>query len=930
MLNLPIVKFEKSCNYLNEQLTLQNNNKQLILDIISNIGLILNESDEKFEQYDNILETANEFLKSLSANITSIEQLNVEIKNITAELTSLLSEQNKASKTKEFYIAAFSNIKHNIIVYSKKFQELESALTNDNNKFNEFINENNFKYNFVSIDDSTNTYTFTGFSINDTEEISNDIIEIPLNDTSDDEIEKTEVIEENINNEITESSIDEIVVNKTENEEVIAENIVDKTENEESISENIVDKAEIEEAIPENIDKIEELTNTFKSLLLNISETSLTDATSSVVSLFKELLPKDTQTSFEDFLDLGNNSENIQEESVEIEENESPEIELNAFDSLKLVEDFIIADLENVIYEEHSGLIYEYNVETNEISSYEELIEENIENTELVENIDIETEDLSNDDYNIIIDDEEIIENSEVSPEYIQDTQEVLESPLPPTEITVVENEPIIEESFEEVAENSDILLLDALLDNSEYLSTESILEKLEQLEKIEEFTLSSNSTSLSDDKIIEEQDEKIENIDESPILELDNLDNNDELFVKDLDDVNEDVKDTNEFSLLELDNPDNNDELFVEDLDDVNEEVENTNDIDILIDNIETIENVEKSVFEELNNDTSFLSNISFDGILNTSEFDLNTDTSIFEDILDKEILEKLDENDILDDNLIGENILDETLLGFELEENIIDEMITEESVIDQLLNESNIETPDIDISDSEIINQEDYQLDSNEITLDNLNLLNNVDIESLSQEIEVPENITFKDSSAEQAVQHDEEKNIEHFYKDNHSDAEFKNKGLSKKDFDEKLLKIENALEDNKTLVISERLQKIYLPYKVSELTNYIENYPGSYNSLKDVVAQEFILPFDYFRKHPTKARFTEAYNLLKNREGRNFMKSVSYAFRLLNKNNLNPAIIASCKTQHELDSYLYYLDSDNLNNFKFFDIIYEVNPM
>ena len=47
-------------------------------------------------------------------------------------------------------------------------------------------------------------------------------------------------------------------------------------------------------------------------------------------------------------------------------------------------------------------------------------------------------------------------------------------------------------------------------------------------------------------------------------------------------------------------------------------------------------------------------------------------------------------------------------------------------------------------------------------------------------------------------------------------------------------------------------------------------------------------------------------------------------------LNKNNLNPAIIASCKTQHELDSYLYYLDSDNLNNFKFFDIIYEVNPM
>ena len=105
---------------------------------------------------------------------------------------------------------------------------------------------------------------------------------------------------------------------------------------------------------------------------------------------------------------------------------------------------------------------------------------------------------------------------------------------------------------------------------------------------------------------------------------------------------------------------------------------------------------------------------------------------------------------------------------------------------------------------------------------------------------------------------------------------------------------------------------------------------SYPDSYESLQDVVEQEFILPFDYFKKHPSKSRFTETYNLLKNREGRNFMKSVSYAFRLLKKNNLNPAIIASCKTQHELDSYLYYLESNNLKLFKFFNVIYEVNPM
>ena len=115
-----------------------------------------------------------------------------------------------------------------------------------------------------------------------------------------------------------------------------------------------------------------------------------------------------------------------------------------------------------------------------------------------------------------------------------------------------------------------------------------------------------------------------------------------------------------------------------------------------------------------------------------------------------------------------------------------------------------------------------------------------------------------------------------------------------------------------------------------KISELKTYMTSYPDSYESLQDVVEQEFILPFDYFKKHPSKSRFTETYNLLKNREGRNFMKSVSYAFRLLKKNNLNPAIIASCKTQHELDSYLYYLESNNLKLFKFFNVIYEVNPM
>lgn len=825
MLNLPIVKFEKSCNYLNEQLTLQNNNKQLILDIISNIGLILNDSEEKFEQYDNILETANEFLKTISSNITSIEQLNVEIKNITAELTSLLSEQNKTSKTKEFYIAAFSNIKHNIIVYSKKFQELENTLTTDNNKFNEFINENNFKYNFVSIDDSTNSYTFTGFSINDSEEIANDVEVLENTDTDN---------EASVAEDVTEDSVE--TVESVENTET--NDLEDATENTETenvennvVEENIVENEEetpvenTEVSPTENISKIDELTNEFKSLLLNISETNLSDATSSVVSLFKELLPQESSATFEDFLDLGNKSEEISEEETTIlDEINEAENNLEEFDPEKIVDDYIIKELEAIIFEAHSGLIYEYDEELDTFVSYEKEI----------------------------VEDEEIINESTTS----EETNNNLETSL-----------------VETVLEDSDEVV-NTLIENSDLL--------------------------LDDDTLIEATEE-----------------------------------------------------LFTEDLSDVDEEIENTNDIEILIDNLETIETVEKSIFEELNDvdtdDTSsLLSEISLDDILDNTELNLEDEainsenTSDAEDIsnddLNEEILEETNAEDVIDEETSDEDLVveDSDNNDINLEEDVSDENEVSLSALDLLNDIDLLDNFDNSIlEETNLIEEETIEDDIVEDDLSEIELDENEDLEpeaiTDNEEKNIVDEILDVIEENDDEADQEESNNVEHFYKEgNHKNATFKNKGMSKKDFDSKLIRIENALEDNRTLVISERLQKIYLPYKVSELVNYVESYPGSYTSLRDVVNQEFILPFDYFRKHPSKARFTEAYNLLKNREGRNFMKSVSYAFRLLNKNNLNPAIIASCKTQHELDSYLYYLDSDNLNNFKFFDIIYEVNPM
>ena len=145
-----------------------------------------------------------------------------------------------------------------------------------------------------------------------------------------------------------------------------------------------------------------------------------------------------------------------------------------------------------------------------------------------------------------------------------------------------------------------------------------------------------------------------------------------------------------------------------------------------------------------------------------------------------------------------------------------------------------------------------------------------------------------------------------------------------------EEKIEKIKTAESDNETLVISERTNSIYLPYKISELLRYVETYPNVYASLSDVVEQEFILPFDYFMKHPFKSRFFETYNLVRNRQGKPVTLAVKAGLKLIYKHNLNPAIIAACKTEHELNSYLYYLDNKNLKGFKFFNIHYDINPL
>ena len=804
MLNLPILKFEKSCNYLDEQLTIQTNNKQLVLDIISNIGLILNNSSEETEnQYSDILEDANEFLNTISNNITSIEQLNLELSNITKELTTVLADQKKNTKTKAYYIAAFSNIKNNITIYSKKFQNMEEKLSLDNTNFNEFINKNNFKYNFVSKDDSTNTFTFTGFSVNDEKELSVDAsLSTPSNEINNNE--------NDLINNIDDSLVDMLLEEELSND--LESSLLDKIESLDDIkTEEIVSDSNISEEV--------------KDLDDSLLEALLEEELSNPESTFEEVTIQ--EENIENTLENSTTQDDIVEETQEVE---------SIFEEFDETGDFDSELLDALLEEELSTTP----------STSEELFEESTTNEQ-----NDKINDLTNEFKEILMS----LSNPDINTENTSDAVISLFKEILPNvplnklvkseEITNSEDDSLFEDDNEEYENFEDL--------KHTFAIESHIVNNLKNTTDLNYFDFEYDETKDSIEESTPSFEDDIYNeyssFKPSSNFDYQNFDKNYDLNIS-----NENKKVEIEFLYNEL----------TKDSDDLFEEP--------------TISPIASS-FEEVTN-----SNLEIN-----SDVDTTTATTI----------EDIDDINIEDDAFLAD------ILAVEDSSSAIDNDILNDIDFNDSENEELLELLEKSIEEKDITDSEES---------------------TLPETSDITENHSNQTESSEPEETIDvEDNNIEEY------DAETdKSSHLSKTSFSQKLYKIQNAVEDNKTLLISERLQKIYLPYKISELKTYMTSYPDSYESLQDVVEQEFILPFDYFKKHPSKSRFTETYNLLKNREGRNFMKSVSYAFRLLKKNNLNPAIIASCKTQHELDSYLYYLESNNLKLFKFFNVIYEVNPM
>ena len=131
-----------------------------------------------------------------------------------------------------------------------------------------------------------------------------------------------------------------------------------------------------------------------------------------------------------------------------------------------------------------------------------------------------------------------------------------------------------------------------------------------------------------------------------------------------------------------------------------------------------------------------------------------------------------------------------------------------------------------------------------------------------------------------------------------------------------------------DNNVLIVSERDQKAYLPYKYEDVERIYKNSNGKYDSIIEVIQDIYVLPLNKF-KNSSLARFREAFNLVVNKEKGSVITALDLALELMFKYNLNPIIIAACRNLDELDIYLDCLDENELFDFKCFEVRFEVTP-
>lgn len=137
----------------------------------------------------------------------------------------------------------------------------------------------------------------------------------------------------------------------------------------------------------------------------------------------------------------------------------------------------------------------------------------------------------------------------------------------------------------------------------------------------------------------------------------------------------------------------------------------------------------------------------------------------------------------------------------------------------------------------------------------------------------------------------------------------------------------KVNNITYMENTLLISEVAKVVILPYTLKLLNEKLSN-SSEYKNINDVINEEFTIPLIYY-KHTAICRFKEAMKLALNENKTSYFKALSLAIECLTNYNLHPAIITACNSLDDLDIYLSCLEDNQLDDFKIFNIKYEMLP-
>lgn len=128
---------------------------------------------------------------------------------------------------------------------------------------------------------------------------------------------------------------------------------------------------------------------------------------------------------------------------------------------------------------------------------------------------------------------------------------------------------------------------------------------------------------------------------------------------------------------------------------------------------------------------------------------------------------------------------------------------------------------------------------------------------------------------------------------------------------------------------LIISEKQNKVILPFTYSEIEHFFEEHNEEYSDIEEVIEKNYTKPLKYY-KNSAMSRFKEAYKLVTQREQGSIKDAVMLATEMFFTYNLHPAIITACKNLNELDIYLSCLEYNELDDFHFFKVVYEIAPV